>query len=451
MFRLDAGPASSYCDGLPRRNFLQFGLAGISLPSLLAAREAAAGTNRPAAKDTAVILIWLDGGPSHIDTYDMKPDAPPEVRGIWQPTKTNVPGMHVTELFPRQAQVADKFSVLRSLHHDNGDHFTGGHFMLTGRGGASGTDTAGKYPSLGAIATKMAGPRQPGMLPYVAIPHASCIGIRPGYFGANYLGVQNNPFETEGDPNAEKFQVRNMALAGGLTLERLADRRVLVAQLDAAQRNFDAAATTQPVDKFQQAAFEMVSGAAARQAFDINQETAATRELYGRHTLGQSCLLARRLVEAGSTFITVFSGGWDHHWDMQKGYERLLPQVDSAVAGLLTDLDQRGLLTRTLVMLCGEFGRTPKMNDGSNRGTPGRDHWGNGFSCLLAGGGVQGGRMVGSTNRLGECPLDLPVKPADLHATVYDVLGIDPSVQFVNNAGRPVPAIDDGKVIRELF
>ncbi len=210
MLRIDAGQTGRYCDGVSRRSFVQLGLAGmgsLGLGNWLKLKEASAAA--VGKKDTSVILLWIDGGPGHMDTYDMKPEAPPEYRGIWRPIKTNVPGMEVTELFPLHAKVADKFSVIRSMHHNNGDHFTAGHWMLTGRGGVSGAATAGKFPFFGGIATKQSGPRQLGMPANVAVPHAMSIGLRPGYFGGNYIGPQENPFETEGDANNPKFEVKN--------------------------------------------------------------------------------------------------------------------------------------------------------------------------------------------------------------------------------------------------
>ncbi len=458
MFRIDAGAAGAYCDRLSRRSFVQVGLSGmaaVTLPDVLKAREAAAAAGR-SAKDTAVLLIWLDGGPSHMDLYDMKPDAPAEYRGIWQPIRTNVPGIEISELFPLQAKVADKFSIIRSLHHNSGDHFTGGHRMLTGRGGASGADTTGKYPSFGSIASRVCGSRRSGMPAYASVPYASSIGLRPGYFGANYVGREFNPFETGGDPNSDDFKVQNLNLSSGLTIERLEDRRGLSARLDRARRFVDASGSVEAMDRFQQQAYELVAGSAARKAFDISREPPETRELYGRNSWGQSVLLARRLVEAGSTVVTVHFGGWDHHWNLKSGMESHLPRVDQAVAGLLTDLDRRDQLGRVLVMICGEFSRTPRMNDGGNggapmsKGTPGRDHWGNAMFCILAGGGLRGGQVVGSTNRLGEVPQSRPLSPGDLHATVYHVLGVDPHTAFRDHAGRPVPAVQDGKVIEEL-
>src|SRR5687768_4541892 len=229
MFRIDASghDTQRYCDGMSRRSFLQVGVAGMASVGLGGVLRAAQGGN-PAAKrpkDTAVILLWLDGGPGHMDMYDMKPEAPAEVRGIWNPIKTNVSGIEVTELFPLQAKIADKFSIVRSLHHDTGDHFTGGHWMLTGRGaGVSGANNTGKFPFFGSIATSATGPRKIGMPSNVAVPYAMSIGLRPGYFGANYVGQEHNPFETEGDPNADNFTVRNVGLSGGLSVERLESR-----------------------------------------------------------------------------------------------------------------------------------------------------------------------------------------------------------------------------------
>jgi hypothetical protein len=444
---------------LSRRSFLQFGVAGMAtsgLADVLRAREQSSRNGIPT-KDTSVILLWLDGGPGHMDLYDMKPDAPAEYRGIWSPIRTNVPGVEITELFPLQAQQADRFSIVRSLHHDSGDHFTGGHWMLTGRGaGVSGAANAGKFPFFGGVATRVLGARRPGMPANVAVPRAMSIGLRPGYFGGNYLGVQHNPFETEGDPNAASFKVQNISLPGQLTLERLEDRRSLLASVDSLRREVDQTGALDAMDRFDQQAFDLVTSEEARRAFDIGSEDDAVRDSYGRHTWGQSTLLARRLVEAGTTFVTCHFGGWDHHWDLKAGMERYLPLVDKAVSGLLADLDQRGLSERVLVVLCGEFSRTPRMNDGGNggpplsKGTPGRDHWGNAMFCFLAGGGLRNGQIVGSTNRLGEVPQDRPLRPGDIHHTIYHVLGVDPSTHFLDHSGRPIPAIDHGEVIREL-
>ncbi len=459
MLRIEAGDTKKYCDGISRRSFVQAGVAGmaaVGLPQILRAKAASAQMGQ-ARKDTAVILLWLDGGPGHMDMYDMKPEAPAEYRGIWNPIRTNVPGFEISELFPRQAKMADKFSVIRSLHHDTGDHFTGGHYMLTSRGGASGADTAGRYPSICSIASKVCGPRQAGMPAHVAVPIAASIGLRPGYFGANYLGLAHNPFETNGDPNSPNFKVENIQLANAMSINRLEDRRGLLTRFDRLRRDMDTSGAMETMDRFDRSAFDMVAGEAARKAFDLASEPAATRDRYGRTPWGQSTLLARRLVEAGSTWVTVHMGGWDNHWSLKSAMESYLPQIDMLTSALFTDLHERGLAEKVLVVMCGEFSRTPRMNNGGNggpagsMGTPGRDHWGNAMFCLMGGGGIQGGRIVGSTNRLGEVPKDRPLECADVHATIYHVLGIDPSISFLNHAGRPVPAIDGGQVIAELL
>ncbi|QJW92621.1 DUF1501 domain-containing protein [Frigoriglobus tundricola] len=456
MFQLDLGSSGRYCDGLNRRSFLKMGVAGmaaVGVPELLRAKDAGTATS----KDTSVILIWLDGGPGHMDMYDMKPDAPAEYRGIWKPTRTKVPGFDVTELFPRQAKVTDKFSVVRSLYHNTGDHFAGGHRMLTAKDmGVSGASTGQRFPGIGAIVNREIGPRKPGVPGYTASPHAASIGLAPGYFGGHMLGVQHDPFVT-GDPNAPNFQVRNLNLAAGLTLEKLDDRKELLNHFDRQRAHLDTHPTARAMDRFSREAFEFVAGPTARKAFDIGQEPVRLRDSYGRDNWGQSTLLARRLVEAGSTFVTVHFGGWDHHWDLKAGYENYLPKVDRAVSALFTDLDDRGLLETTLVVLCGEFSRTPKMNDGGNggapmsMGTPGRDHWGNAMFCLMGGGGVRGGRVIGSTDRLGTAPHTRAVTPSNIHATIYKVLGIDPKLQLLDPSGRPVSVLDDPEPIHELF
>jgi hypothetical protein len=460
MLRIDAGSAGKYCDGLSRRSFLQLGIAGmasVGLPQLLRAK-ADSGPRLGTTKDTSLILIWLDGGPSHMDLYDLKPAAPAEYRGIWKPIRTNVPGIEISELFPKQAKVADKFSIVRSLHHDTGDHFAGGHRMLTSKDlGVSGASTATKFPSIGSIVSRELGARRPGMPGYVAVPVASSIGLTPGYFGGHLLGVEHDPFQTGGDPNAPNFQIQNLNLVPGLSIERLADRRSLSTQFDRVTRTANLAGKLEAIDQFGQKAFDFVCGPAARKAFDIDKEDPRLRDRYGRHNWGQSTLLARRLVESGATFVTVHFGGWDHHWDLKAGMENYLPLVDSAVSSLFIDLDERGLLAKTLVVLCGEFSRTPRMNDGGNggppgsKGTPGRDHWGNSMFCLLGGGGVKGGQIVGSTDRLGTAPNTRALVPANLHATVYEVLGIDPKLQLLDHSGRPVSVLDDPTPISELL
>jgi hypothetical protein len=393
-----------------------------------------------------------------MDLYDMKPEAPAEYRGLWKPIRTRVPGMDITELFPRQARITDKFSLVRSLHHDTGDHFAAGHRMITTKDmGVSGANTEQKFPGIGAIVARELGARRRGMPAYVGVPSIYSIGLTPGYWGGHLLGAQYDPFQTNSDPNAPYFSVPNLNLAAGLSVPRLEDRRSLARHFDSSRRALDRVPAAQTMDRFERQAFEFVSGPAARRAFDISTEDPRLRDRYGRQTWGQSTLLARRLIEAGSTFVSVLYAGWDHHWDLKAGMDRYLPMVDSAVATLFEDLEDRGLLEKTLVVLCGEFSRTPKMNDGGNggaprsMGTPGRDHWGDAMFCLLGGGGVKGGQVVGSTDHLGTRPKTRPLVPANIHATIYHVLGIDPKLQLLDPSGRPVSVLDDPTPIQELL
>src|SRR5207253_766983 len=388
--------------GMSRRHFLTLGVSGMASlgsPSLLRAREQSARPGVPTRK-TSVILLWLDGGPSHMDLYDMKPDAPAEYRGIWRPIRTRVPGFDISPLFPKQARITNLFSMVRSLHHDTGDHFAGGHRMLTTKDmGVSGANNGQRFPGIGAVVSRELGPRRPGMPAYAGVPHADRIGINPDDFGGHMLGAQKNPFQPGGDPNSPGYTVQNLNLAQGLSLDRLGDRRSLNRHFDTILRSLESDRSAQAMDRFSREAFDFVTGPTARHAFDIEREDPRLRDLYGRHNWGQSTLLARRLVEAGSTFVAVHFGGWDHHWDLQAGMERYLPQVDSCVSALFQDLHDRGLLDQVCVVLCGEFSRTPRMNDGGNggaarsMGTPGRDHWGNSMFCLLGGGGIRGGQV----------------------------------------------------------
>lgn len=457
MFRLTLESTGCYCDGVSRRSFLQIGMAGMGTLGLSDLLRAKANAVQTAQKDTSLILIWLDGGPSHMDTYDPKPKAPSEYRGIWNHIPTNVPGIEISEMFPLQAKLADQYSILRSVHHNAGDHFTAGHWMLTGRGGVNGAMKDQKYPFFGAIASKMVGPRNEGMPAVVGVPYSMSIGLRPGYFGGNYLGNEYNPFETGNDPNRDNFKVQNLNMAKGLTLDRLSDRRALTTHFDQARKQVDKSRLMEATDRFGQEAYELVTGAHAREAFDIQSESTEIRDRYGRTSWGQSALLARRLVEAGSTIVTCHFGGWDSHWDHQKRMEDYLPRVDQIVSGLLTDLKERGLNEKVMVVVCGEFGRTPKMNDGGNggapmsKGTPGRDHWGNALSVLIAGGGLKSGEVIGATNARGEHPIERPIRPGDLHHTLFHQLGVPADLSFVDHAGRPIPAIDHGAVIEELI
>ncbi len=447
MLQVHATDRHRYCDGLTRRSFLRagfLGVGGLSLADMLAwkarANEAGRGT-----RDTAVILIWLDGGPTHMDTYDLKPNAPAEYRGPLRGTCTNVAGIDICDLMPRQARLMDKLAIVRSLTHTTGDHFAGAHWMLTGYHGSTAANMDPMFPSAGSIAAKLRGPSQAGVPGYVAVPVAASVGLVPGYNSAAYLGAQYNPFQTGNDPNSPSFSVQNLRLPNGVTIGSLDDRRRLLSSFDGIRREVDRSGLFTSMDRFQQEAFEMISGPRARQAFDIHREDPRVRDRYGRHSWGQSCLLARRLVEAGVTFVTVHMGGWDDHAQIQRAMQNKLPIYDRALAGLVEDLVERGLYDRTAICVCGEFGRTPRVNQDA-----GRDHWGQAGFCILGGGGLRTGLVVGETNDKGEHPRTRHVSPGDMLATLYHVLGIDTRTVFYDRIGRPHPVLSQGTAIAEL-
>ncbi len=444
MLRISGNDRHRYCDGLSRRSFLQAGLlgaAGLALPDALRLRARAGQSGR----DTAVIMVWLDGGPTHMDTYDVKTQAPAEYRGAMKTTRTNVTGVEICDLLPEQAKVADKLAVVRSLHHTTGDHFAGAHWMLTGYHGSTAANLDPMYPSAGSVTARLRGPNRPGLPAYVAVPVAASVGLVPGYNSAAYLGKAFNPFQTGGDPNSPAFSVRNLKLPGGMTMAQLEDRRQLLAGFDSLRRDIDRSGAVDSLDKFQREAYEMVSSPAAQAAFDISKEDPRLRDKYGRHNWGQSCLLARRLVEAGVTFVTVHMGGWDHHSAIEPAMKSVLPIMDRGIGGLVSDLSERGLYDRVAICVCGEFGRTPRVNKDA-----GRDHWGQSGFCVLGGGGLNTGLVVGSTTDKGEYPKDRPVTPEDMLATLYHVLGIDTKHVFVDKSGRPHPVLSKGEPIAEL-
>jgi len=448
------GRANRNCGGLSRRSLLRagfLGLAGMGLPEFLRARAASAGTKPQ--RDLSVILVWLDGGPPQHETYDPKPDAPVDFRGPLKPIATCVPGIQVSELLPGHARVMDRASVIRSMHHNNGDHFAAAHWMLTGYLGSNSANLAPQYPSAGSVVARLKGAKKAGMPAYVGLPNTHSVGLAPGYHGAAYLGVPYNPFSADGDPNSDGYRVPNLALPGGLTEDRFDARRGLLHAFDTARRDVDASGLMDGLDRFTKDAYEMVTSPAARDAFDLRKEGPHLRDRYGRHQWGQSALMARRLVEAGVRFVTLTFGGWDFHSSLDSGMKRVLPVLDNAVATLIDDLDERGLLDSTAVIVMGEFGRTPRLNKTGVPGVdpvPGRDHWGEVMSVLVAGGGFAAGRVIGSSNSRGEVPRDRPVTPADLLVTLYRKLGIDPETSFVNRAGRPISIGSNGRVIEEL-
>jgi uncharacterized protein (DUF1501 family) len=424
------------CDGASRRSFLRVGALGafgLALPDLLRAR--AHGASR---KDAAVIQIFLGGGPTHIDTYDLKPNAPKEFRGEFKPIATTVPGLELCELFPQQAKLADKVAVIRSLHHTTSDHNVGSHWVMTGFSSAPQAQR-NERPSSGSIVARLRGANRPGIPSYVAIPNA------PSFSQAAYLGPGYNPFALNGNP-VNDVKVRNLDLPGGLTLDRLDDRRYLLGKLDKINRQRDASGAMEGMDRFTAEAYEMITGPNARKAFDLSQEDPKARDRYGRTQVGQGCLLARRLVEAGVSFVTVSEGNWDHHGQVFQNCRRQLPPLDTAVAALVTDLYERGLADRVLLLVWGEFGRTPRVN-----GASGRDHWPGSMSALVSGGGLKMGQVVGATNSKAEYPTERALRPEDVLRTVYQVLDIDSRHAFLNDSGRPMPVLNQGEPIRELI
>ncbi len=457
MLQVSCGTPYPNCQGLSRRTAIKagfLGLAGLSLGDLNRLRaEGQAKKN-----DKAVILIWLDGGPSQLESYDPKPDAPSEYRGPFGVVQTNVPGIILSETLPRHAKLADKMAFVRSLHHGTGDHFAAGHWMLTGRFGSTSVNLPQKYPSVGSYISRVRGPNQAGMPAYVGLPAAQSIYLFPGYQGAAYLGGQYNPFDVN---NEEKYlgyssnvvvKTPKCLEAAGIEVPRLEGRKNLLSNIDGLKRQLDRSGQIDSIDRHQQNALSMILGEKAREAFDIDKEDPKLAETYGKSPWGRYTLMARRLVEAGVTFVTIDMPHWDDHSNIAVGHGTKLEAVDIAVSALISDLSQRGILDRVLVMVMGEFGRTPRINNGQpGIAIPGRDHWGDAISVMLAGGGLKGGVVVGQTNAKAEFPVERPLKPHDLLATVYRVMGINTELAFNDFTGRPVPILTEGEAIKELF
>ncbi len=451
---MNMSSSARFCDGLARRDLLKIGCAGtltgvLTLPELLAgrARAEATGSDRDKSKDdVSLIILFLKGGLSTIDTLDLKPNAPPEFRGEFNEIDTTVPGMRICEHLPRVAQQAQQFSLLRSLTHPNSDHGGADHYMLTGYQPLPGFNPNlvpnNQRPAHGSVVAKMLGPRG-AVPPYVCLPkmHPSA--------GAAYLGSAAAPFVVEADPNAPNFSVPDLVPPVVVDGSRLNDRRSLMREVDRFAKSAEVAANTKAraTAAFRDKAFDLITSPATKAAFDIHAESDKLRDEYGRHSLGQSCLMARRLIEAGVRCVTVDHSNWDTHNDNFNVLKKeLLPQLDTGLATLLRDLTDRNLLGKTLVVVMGEFGRTPRVNNNA-----GRDHWGPANCILLAGGGVRGGLVVGATNPKGEKPAADPRSPEDLTATMCHSLGIDPDAEFHTPEGRPVKVVNNGKVIGELL
>jgi len=434
---------------MQRRDFVRFGaLSAASLPfaGLLQGRaraESAEDAGIPQ-KAKACIVLWMNGGPSQLDTFDPKPDAPESHRGPFGSIETNVPGIRLCEHLPQTAKHADKFSILRSVTHPSPSHGIARHIMLTGNVQARGTTN----PSYGSVVYKERG-AQGALPPYVAIPNA------PDFAAAGFLGGGYKPLSVGTDPNTKDFRVRGLTLPQRLTVERLDHRRQMLAAVDTLQQQAEPIQQFDVLDSFFQQSYDMITSPEVKQAFDIGAEVDGLRDRYGRNTLGQSCLLARRLVESGVSFIHVDRGGWDTHRQNFPTLEKTrLPELDQAYSALLEDLHNRGLLESTMVLWMGEFGRTPKI-DWAAQWQGGRHHFSKVFSAVVAGGGFHGGHVVGSSGPLGEEPTERPVYPWDLGATLLSLMGIEYDKTY-EDRGRNIrilpfgTGVESGGLLTEL-
>ena len=445
---------------LSRRGFMQVGalaLGGLTLPEILAAKEAS-GTS---GDDTSVIMLYQHGGASQLETYDLKPGAPTSFRSVFNPIPTNVPGLDICELFPLQAQMADRFSLVRSLHHDVGIHSDGGIVALTGKRPTVLDPTSGsksEHPDFGSVTCAVNGFSEKVMPPYVAIPRAPYM-TRP-----TYLGLHRSAFET-GDPNSKSYQPPQVKLAAGRDRNFLAQRQSLLQKFDRLRSDLDTGGQLEGTDRFRDMAFELMTSPHVAKAFAIDQEPDELRDRYGRNEWGQACLLARRLAESGTSVVNIYfntpkSGPEFTNWDDHIGnagrpghfakYMRVrLPYMDQALSTLIDDIFTRSLDRKILVVVVGEFGRTPRLSTNST-GT-GRNHWPQAYTALLSGGGLRMGQVVGATNSKAEYPAEQPHTPQDLLATIYRHLGIDPSTTLTDYSGRPVYILESGRAIADLI
>ncbi|MBM3735596.1 MAG: DUF1501 domain-containing protein [Acidobacteria bacterium] len=411
-----------------RRDFIRAGslaFGGLSLPRLLRAETGKS--------ERACIVIFQSGGASQLDFFDPKPDAPADIRGSFGTAPATVPGVHFSGLLPRTAKAFKKFAVIRSMYSDEAIHERARQYIFSGTRPRNDL----LHPSYGAVMSKERGGRN-GLPPFVAIPEKDLSAE------AGFLGSAHDPFVT-GDPNAKNFAVKDLTLPAGVTAEESEARRSLLDKMNGQFRKATDSPLLDEMDEFSRKALDLIASPAARKAFDIRSEPDSIRDAYGRTGVGQGCLLARRLIEAGTRLATVFHGGYDTHREHEKGVKRFTPDFDQAFPTLLEDLEQRGLLATTLVLVIGDFGRTPKINFSG-----GRDHWPRGFSVALAGAGVRGGLVVGASDRHAGEPVDRPVTIEDLGASVYHALGIDAHKEY-RAGGRPVRINKDGTVVKELF
>ena len=457
-----------------RRDFIRLGsVAGLGLAQLLRLKQLAAAppanappassasaganstatssdggadsaTRRLAERDINCIFIFILGGMPHQDMWDLKPDAPAEIRGDFQPIATPVPGMQIGDVLPKTATVMDRLSIIRSMTHGDSDHGRGCHIMMTGKkagaGDFNGAQNNNQHPCVGSMVARLG--RGGALPPYVSVPNLLNSG------GPSFLGPSYGPFTIEADPAAPDFAVRDITLPASVTTRRGQRRQDALREIHRFQERVEHAATqVKALDSFYEKAYGIMTSAKAKEAFDIQRESAETRENYGMTSLGQCCLLSRRLVEAGCRFVSIENGHWDTHRKNTSSLRELLcPSFDQAIPTLVRDLEQRGLLDSTLVVITTEFGRTPRIND-----LAGRDHWPNAFSIVLGGGGVKPGQILGATDKQAAAVVDRPVTPQDLTATLLHALGINHQTILHTPLGRPVPLVDGGKPVHELL
>ena len=435
---------------LSRRGFLSVGSLlplGLSLEDVLAARQAQVADIR---RDTAVILFFMAGGPSHIDMYDMKPAQSAEVRGPFRSIATNLPGLDVCDLMPRHAHTARRMSVIRSLTHDLSEHDDATHWLQTGYPLRNARQRGQQHPSQGSIVSSVRGANRPGMPAYVCIPedYRRHVGF---YEGPAFLGARHAALDAGGDPSLGNYRSPDFVLPEEISLGRAENRRELLGRLDRMHRQVTSEPQFADLSDVQQRAFELICGSNARKAFDLSREADELRDRYGRHAYGQSALLARRLVEAGVTFVTVNLyekdiDWWDDHYMIEDNLRERVPMYDQALCALIEDLAERGLTERVLVAAFGEFGRTPRIDRNAGRG-----HWPKAMHAVLSGGGLRCGQVVGATTSNAGEPAERPLPPADLLATIYHVLGIKPGIAVHDRQNRPIPALPGGEPIRELI
>lgn len=428
------GAKQRYCDGISRRNFLKVGAFGMGLTMADVVRHRAfAGASAPKSNKSA-IMIYLPGGPSHMDMYDLKPDAPAEFRGEFKPIATNVPGVQISEYFPMQAQMWDKMAVIRTVMSVD-EHFD----SLVSTGYSEIANRIAHHPSFGSVISKLRGPIGADVPPFVSLRGMSG-GLEPGY-----LGIAHRPFTPDGPG------VQNLRLASGVTDEQMDDRKNLLSNFDSIRRDIDASGTMKGMDSFTSRAFDMVASGAVRKALDLSREEPRTRDRYKGI---EQFLTARRLVEAGVGCITLgyggtggASAGWDTHRSNFKTLKKQLPELDRGLGNLIRDLHDRGMENDVITVCWGEFGRNPKINGDDG----GRDHWPYAMSAMIAGGGLKMGQAIGSTNARGEHPKDRPYRVSQVLSTIYQTMGIDPSMTFNNGSGRPMYILDDRDPVTELI